>query len=127
MKAYGGSGRESERVGLAGTLQGEVLVFQRMDIRQISVDGGALIETAFPLTIDSITRASVRSDDASGGAKDQRVSRGRRRAGYRMVWQDSVPLGADDGDCGQTGGIRVDACWTKRVHLGIAHVRQNRD
>jgi PilZ domain-containing protein len=48
-----GSGRASERVGLPATLHGEVLMFQRMDIRQLSVEG-ALIETAFPLTVDSV-------------------------------------------------------------------------
>ena len=53
MNADGGSGRESERVALPTTLHGEVLVFQRMDIRQLSVEG-ALIETTFPLTVDSV-------------------------------------------------------------------------
>jgi hypothetical protein len=53
VSADGSSGRESERVGLSETLQGEVLVFQRMDIRQLSVDG-ALIETGFPLAVDSV-------------------------------------------------------------------------
>jgi PilZ domain-containing protein len=47
------SGRESERLALPRPLHGEVLVFQRMDIRQLSVEG-ALIETAFPLTVDSV-------------------------------------------------------------------------
>ena len=49
MTADGSSGRESERIPLPATLQGEVLVFQRMDIRQLSVEG-ALIETAFQTT-----------------------------------------------------------------------------
>ena len=47
------SGRVSERVELPEAIQGEVLVFQRMDIRQLSVDG-ALIETTFPLNVDSV-------------------------------------------------------------------------
>jgi hypothetical protein len=47
------SGRVSERVELPVTIQGEVLVFQRMDIRQLSVEG-ALIETSFPLNVDSV-------------------------------------------------------------------------
>jgi hypothetical protein len=46
-------GRDSERVGLPLTIEGEVLVFQRMDIRQLSVEG-ALIQTAFPLAVDSV-------------------------------------------------------------------------
>ena len=47
------SGRASERVELPATLQGEVLVFQKMDIRQLSAEG-ALIETPFLLHVDSV-------------------------------------------------------------------------
>lgn len=45
--------RDSERVEILGALHGEVMVFQPMTIRQIS-RGGAQIETAFPLLLDSL-------------------------------------------------------------------------
>lgn len=47
-----GEKRDRERVTLAG-LTGEVMVFQPMTILDISL-GGAQIETAFPLQIDSL-------------------------------------------------------------------------
>jgi hypothetical protein len=48
-----GSSRESERVELLAAVHGEVLVFQRVDIRQLSVDG-ALVVTVFPLHVDAV-------------------------------------------------------------------------
>ena len=45
--------RDSERIELLGALTGEVMVFQPMLIRQISV-GGMQVETGFPLQLDSL-------------------------------------------------------------------------
>ena len=45
--------RDSDRIQILGELHGEVMVFQPMTIREIS-HGGALIETAFPLLLDSL-------------------------------------------------------------------------
>jgi len=47
------SQRERERVPILGELRGEVMVFQPMTILDISA-GGAQIETAFPLQLDSL-------------------------------------------------------------------------
>jgi hypothetical protein len=45
--------RDSERIQILGELHGEVMVFQHMTIREIS-RGGAQIETALPLQLDSL-------------------------------------------------------------------------
>ena len=45
--------RESERIPIPGDLRGEVMVFQPMTIREMS-RGGAQIETAFPLQLNSL-------------------------------------------------------------------------
>jgi PilZ domain-containing protein len=45
--------RDSDRVQLLGDLHGEVMIFQRITIKEISA-GGAQIETAFPLQLDSL-------------------------------------------------------------------------
>jgi len=45
--------RDTERIEILGELKGEVTVFQPMAIREIS-RGGALIETGFPLQLDSL-------------------------------------------------------------------------
>jgi hypothetical protein len=49
----GGNKRDRERVPLEGQVRGEVMVFQPMTILDISV-GGAQIETAFALQLDSL-------------------------------------------------------------------------
>ena len=48
-----GNKRDDERVPLEGQVEGEVMVFQPMTILDISV-GGAQIETAFALQLDSL-------------------------------------------------------------------------
>jgi hypothetical protein len=48
-----GEKRDRERVPLEGQVQGEVMVFQPMTILDISL-GGAQIETAFALQLDSL-------------------------------------------------------------------------
>ena len=45
--------RDTERLQILGDLQGEVMVFQPMSIKQIS-RGGAQVETGFPLQLDSL-------------------------------------------------------------------------
>jgi PilZ domain-containing protein len=45
--------RDSERIQILGELRGEVMVFAPIAIKQIS-RGGAQIETAFPLQLDSL-------------------------------------------------------------------------
>jgi hypothetical protein len=45
--------RGAERVPILGELQGEIMVFQPMLIRDIS-KGGVTIETRFPLHVDSL-------------------------------------------------------------------------
>lgn len=45
--------RDTERIPILGELRGEVMVFQPMAIKEIS-RGGAQVETAFPLHLDSL-------------------------------------------------------------------------
>lgn len=45
--------REAERLQILGDLRGEVMVFQPMAVRELS-RGGAQLETAFPLHVDSL-------------------------------------------------------------------------
>ena len=45
--------RRAERVPILGELQGEIMVFQPMLIRDIS-KGGVTVETRFPLHLDSL-------------------------------------------------------------------------
>ena len=45
--------RDTERIEILGELHGEVMVFQPMAIKEIS-RGGAQVETAFPLQLDSL-------------------------------------------------------------------------
>jgi len=45
--------RHSERVSILGELHGEVMVFQPMSVKDVS-DGGAQVETGFPLQLNSL-------------------------------------------------------------------------
>ena len=45
--------REGERLQILGDLHGEVMVFQPMAVKELS-HGGAQVETAFPLHVDSL-------------------------------------------------------------------------
>ena len=45
--------RITERIPILGDLQGEVMVFQPMAVKEVS-RGGALVETGFPLVLDSL-------------------------------------------------------------------------
>src|SRR6476659_11448209 len=56
--------RDTERVQILGELRGEVTVFQPMAIKQIS-NGGAQIETGFPLQLDSLHEFRLTLGDRS--------------------------------------------------------------
>ena len=45
--------RDRERVEILGELHGEIMIFQPLSIREIS-RGGCLVETAFPLHLNSL-------------------------------------------------------------------------
>jgi len=45
--------RTTERISILGDLQGEVMVFEPMAVKDVG-GGGALVETAFPLVLDSL-------------------------------------------------------------------------
>jgi hypothetical protein len=49
----GSDKRDTERLEILGDLLGEVMVFQPMSIKEISL-GGAQVETGFPLQLDSL-------------------------------------------------------------------------
>jgi hypothetical protein len=56
--------RDVERVPILGQLQGEMMVFQPMLIRDIS-KGGVTVETRFPLHIDSLHDVRLTLGDRS--------------------------------------------------------------
>jgi hypothetical protein len=56
--------REAERIQILGELNGEVMVFQPMAIREIS-RGGAQVETRFPLQLDSLHELRLTLGDRS--------------------------------------------------------------
>ncbi len=53
-----------DRLEILGDLQGEVMVYQPMAIRELSY-GGAQVETAFPLQIDSLHDMRLELGDAA--------------------------------------------------------------
>jgi hypothetical protein len=56
--------RDSERIQILGELHGEIMVFQPMAIKEIS-RGGAQVETAFPLQLDSLHELRLTLGDRS--------------------------------------------------------------
>jgi hypothetical protein len=56
--------RDGERIQILGELHGEVMVFQPMAIKEIS-RGGAQVETAFPLQLDSLHELRLTLGDRS--------------------------------------------------------------
>jgi hypothetical protein len=56
--------RDTERIPILGELHGEVMVFQPMVIKEIS-RGGAQVETAFPLQLDSLHEFRLTLGDRS--------------------------------------------------------------
>ena len=53
MGSDGPDKRDTDRIQILGELHGEVMVFQPMTVREIS-QGGAQVETGFPLQLDSL-------------------------------------------------------------------------
>ena len=53
MSGSSGEKRDRERVEILGELHGEVMVFQPLSIKEIS-HGGCLVETSFPLHLNSL-------------------------------------------------------------------------
>src|SRR5512133_1688761 len=56
--------RKNERLEIFGEMLGEVMVYQPMAIKEIS-RGGALIETSFPLQVDSLHDLRLMLGDTS--------------------------------------------------------------
>ena len=56
--------RDTERIAILGELHGEVMVFQPTTIKEIS-RGGAQVETAFPLHVDSLHEFRLSLGDRS--------------------------------------------------------------
>src|SRR5579864_6486067 len=56
--------RDEERIEILGELNGEIVVFQPMAIREIS-RGGAQVETSFPLQLDSLHELRLTLGDRS--------------------------------------------------------------
>src|SRR5712691_9024818 len=56
--------RDRERIEILGELHGEVMIFQPLSIKEIS-RGGCLVETAFPLHINSLHEVRLTLGDRS--------------------------------------------------------------
>ena len=56
--------RDAERVAILGELQGEMMVFQPMLVKEIS-RGGATVETRFPLQLNSLHDVRLILDNQS--------------------------------------------------------------
>src|ERR1700674_2513255 len=56
--------RDDERIEILGELNGEIVVFQPMAVREIS-RGGAQVETSFPLQLDSLHELRLTLGDRS--------------------------------------------------------------
>ena len=56
--------RDTDRIEILGELNGEVMVFQPMIIKEIS-RGGAQVETSFPLHLDSLHEFRLTLGDRS--------------------------------------------------------------
>ena len=56
--------RDGERLPMLGEFKGEIMVFEPMLIKEVSL-GGAVIETAFPLHLDSLHDIRIALSNAS--------------------------------------------------------------
>ena len=56
--------RERERIEILGELHGEIMIFQPLSIKEISKDG-CLVETAFPLHLNSLHDVRLTLGDRS--------------------------------------------------------------
>ena len=64
--------RDTERVLIVGQLRGDMMVFQPMQVKDIS-RGGLTIETLFPLQLDSLHDVRLTLGDSSVVAKGRVV------------------------------------------------------
>lgn len=64
MPSEGPDKRDTDRIQILGELHGEVMVFQPMVIKEIA-RGGVLVETAFPLHLDSLHEFRLTLGDRS--------------------------------------------------------------
>jgi PilZ domain-containing protein len=56
--------RDRERIEILGELHGEIMIFQPLSIKEIS-RGGCLVETAFPLHLNSLHEIRLTLGDQS--------------------------------------------------------------
>lgn len=56
--------RDTDRIPILGDLQGEIMVFEPLQIKEIS-RGGALVETRFPLALNSLHELRLTLGDTS--------------------------------------------------------------
>ena len=56
--------RDRERIEILGELHGEVMIFQPLSIKEIS-NGGCLVETSFPLHLNSLHEVRLTLGDRS--------------------------------------------------------------
>lgn len=56
--------RDRERIEILGELNGEIMIFQPLSIKEIS-RGGCLVETAFPLHLNSLHEIRLTLGDQS--------------------------------------------------------------
>lgn len=68
----GSERRTGDRTEIFGGLRGEVMVYQAMTVKDIS-HGGAQVETAFPLQIDSLHDIRLELTDAAVVVKSRVV------------------------------------------------------
>jgi c-di-GMP-binding flagellar brake protein YcgR len=59
-----GDKRDRERIEILGELNGEIMIFQPLSIKEIS-RGGCLVETAFPLHLNSLHEIRLTLGDQS--------------------------------------------------------------
>ena len=76
--------RDTERVLILGDLQGEIMVFEPLQIKEIS-RGGASVETRFPLALNSLHELRLTLGAKSVVLKGTRrpLAHLRRRSGNR--------------------------------------------
>ena len=77
--------RERERIEILGELHGEVMVFQPVAVKEISV-GGAQLDTNFPLQLNSLHDFRLTLGDRSVVVKG-------RVAGSGSALRSTLPLG----------------------------------
>ena len=124
--------RDAERIEILGDLHGEVMVFQPMAIKEIS-RGGAQVETAFPLHLDSLHDFRLTLGDRSVVVKgrvvhcsisdvDQEVVLYRSGIEFIEPSDRVVAVIADFVDAVKTAGARSESRCSARCAEGFADV-----